>query len=207
MQHQTLPTLPTLPPQPSKHLQKAPRIHQLGTTIYDLLPAHSARLSGSATGTSPNTTRDPRPSSTGPPRPLLQIAILVHTPTPDGENNRITEPLPPLSETRFNSPRGPLARARARSVPARSRHRAAGIRAAGVEVQEAFGLLQGGRARVLRVHEALGDLGEGQVFVGGEEVFHAADEVFEVGAQTRALEAVRQARGDAAEAAEEVGGL
>ena len=61
-------------------------------------------------------------------------------------------------------------------------HGAYCICAAGVEVQEPFGLLQGGGGGVLGVHEGLGDFGEGQVFVRWQEVFHSRDEGVEVGA-------------------------
>jgi len=84
-------------------------------------------------------------------------------------------------------------------------HGAAGVGGAGVEVEVVFGLCDGGGGGGGRVHEGLGDLGEGEVLVGGEEVLDAGDEGVEVGGVDTVLEPVRQPVADAAEAAEELG--
>lgn len=90
---------------------------------------------------------------------------------------------------------------------ARSRHSPTSIRRARVEVEVVFRFGDGGRGSGGGVHDGLCDFRDGQVFVDGEEVFDAGDEVFEVCAEGAVFEAVGEAVGDGGEAAEEfVGG-
>jgi hypothetical protein len=128
--------LSTLLPQPPKHTQEIARVHQFRATINNLLPPQSARRPACRTS-SPSALSDP----TSPLRPILQITILIHTTSPNRENNRFTEPLPPLPETRLDTP----TTATLLAVALRTRrHGAARVGAARVKVQEAFGLLQRG---------------------------------------------------------------
>jgi hypothetical protein len=173
------PCLSALLAQPPQHLQETPGIHQLRASIDNLLPTQRARSAASARSACGSTTRSTR--ATRALGPVLQIAVLVHTTTADSENNRLAEPLPPLPETRLDAP-APATLLSGSIAFGAGGHGAAGVCAARVEIQEAFGLLQGRGGGVLGIHEGLGDLGESQVFVRWEEVFHPRDEGVEVGA-------------------------
>ena len=86
----------------------------------------------------------------------------------------------------------------------RSRHRAPRVGGARVEVEVVFRLGDGGGRGGSGVHERFGDLGEGDVFVDGDQVLDAGDQVLEIRAEGAVAEAVRQAVADGAEAAEEL---
>lgn len=90
---------------------------------------------------------------------------------------------------------------------ARGGHSAAGVCGARVEVEVILCFGNGGRRSGGGIHDGFRDLCDGEVFVHGEEVLDAGDEVFEVCAEGAVFEAVGEAVGDGGEAAEEfVGG-
>ena len=83
-------------------------------------------------------------------------------------------------------------------------HSAARVGGAGVKVEIVFGFGDGGGGGGGGVHEGFGDFGNGDVFVGGEEVFDAGNKVLEVGAESAVLETVGETVTDGAEAPEKL---
>jgi hypothetical protein len=166
--------------------------HELGRAVQRRAAVHDAPLL-------------PGPLRAGarPLRPLLQVAVLVHAPSADGEHNRLAEALPALAERRLDTPANRVLLVAGRT---RRRQRTARVSGARVEVGVGLCLADGGGRGVLGVHEGFCDLGEGEVGVGGQEVLDAAEDALEVGAEAGFLEAVGDARGDGREAAEKVGG-
>lgn len=133
---------------------------------------------------------DPPPGAVAacPRHPLLQVAVLVHAAAADGEDDGLGEALPALAEAGARAcclatlarqtPRRDTAGASANA--ARRGHCASSIRGPGVEVEIVLRLRDGRAGRRRGIHDALHDLGDGEVSVGGEECLDAADERLEV---------------------------
>ena len=159
-------------------LDKALRVQNLSASIHDPSSRRRGRLR--------------RGPAAGPAGKRLQIVVLLQRASADHEDDGLAEALAALPEARLDTAGGGGRALRLRLGAGGGGHGAAGVGGARVEVQVVLGAGDGRGRGVLRVHHRLHDLRERQVLVRRQEVLHARDQVVQVRADARFLEAGRQ---------------